>query len=428
MVTGIGGVFLLTIVLGVPIAFGMGLAGAGWILLVEGLDAGVLARRMYNALEAFPLISVPLFIMIGSLAEQSGLLPQLVRWLQLLLGKVRGGVAYLNVLNSMVFAGISGTAISDVASLGRIEIELMRRAGYELPYAAALTAASSICGPIIPPSVAMILYALAAGNVSIGGLFLAGAAPGVLLGLGLLGICWFKARRGHYGVLVERPDKRELLMATLRVLPMLMLPFLIVGGIVSGIFTVTESAAVGVVYTGMLGFVITRELRWRDVYDAVVFSGVVSSVLGVLIGSGVIVSWILTRNRVTHQLTEFLVGWSASPIVLMCLVAGALFLLGCVMDATAIIIALTPLLAPVAAQYGIHELQFGLVFVFTCMVGLITPPVGVVLFMTCALVDIRMETLSRAIVPFVAWMLAVVALLILFPPLTLFLPGLAGFR
>jgi tripartite ATP-independent transporter DctM subunit len=425
---GIGGVFLLTILLGVPIAFGMGLAGAGWILLAERLDAGVLARRMYYALEAFPLLSVPLFIMIGSLAEQSGLLPQLVRWLQLLLGKTRGGVAYLNVLNSMVFAGISGTAISDVASLGRLEIDLMRRAGYELPYSAALTAASSICGPIIPPSVAMILYALAAGNISIGGLFMAGAVPGIILGLGMIGICWFKARRGHYGVLLERPAKRELLMCTVRVLPLLMLPFLIVGGIVSGVFTVTESAAIGVVYTGLLGFVITRELTWRHVYDAVVFSGVVSSVLGVLMGSGVIVGWILTRNRVTHQLTEWLVGWSSSPIAFMCLVAITLIVLGCVMDATAIIVALTPLVAPVAAQYGIPDLQFGLVFVFTCMVGLVTPPVGVVLFMTCALVNISMETLSRAIVPFVVWMMLVVALLIAVPPITLFLPGLVGFR
>src|SRR5512144_927593 len=240
MLIGIGGVFLLTILLGVPIAFGMGLAGAGWILLVERLDAGVLARRMYYTLDAFPLISVPLFIMIGFLAEQSGLLPQLVRWIQLLLGKARGGMAYLNVLNSMVFAGISGTAISDIASLGRIEIDLMRRAGYELPYSAALTAASSICGPIIPPSVAMIIYALAAGNISIGGLFMAGALPGIILGLGMIVICWFKARRGHYGVLFERPAKRELLMCTVRVLPLLMLPVLIVGGVVSGVFTVTE--------------------------------------------------------------------------------------------------------------------------------------------------------------------------------------------
>ena len=164
------------------------------------------------------------------------------------------------------------------------------------------------------------------------------------------------------------------------------------------------------------------------VVTAVVFSGMVSSVLGVLMGSGMIVSWIFTRNRATHQLTELLVGWSHSPIAFMCVVAITLLVLGCVMDATAIIVALTPLVAPIAAQYGIHELQFGLVFVFTCMVGLVTPPVGVVLFMTCALVDISMETLSRAIVPFVIWMVIVVALLIFVPPITLFLPGLVGFR
>ena len=428
MLIAMSGIFLLTILIGVPIAFGMGLAGAGWILFVERLDPGVLARRMYNALEAFPLISVPLFIMLGYLAEKCGLLPKLVRWLQLLLGKFKGGVAYLTVVSSMIFAGISGTAISDVASLGRIQIDLMRKAGYDLPYSAALMAASSICGPIIPPSVPMIIYALSAGNLSIGGLFMAGAVPGILLGLGLMAICWVRARSGQYGTLLERPAMRELVISTVRVAPLLILPVIIVGGIVSGIFTVTESAAIGVMYIIVCGFLVTRELTWRHIYDAVVFSGVISSVLGMLMGSGVIVSWILTRNRVSFMLSEYLRSQSSSPIVFMCLVAITLLFLGCVMDATAIIIAFTPLMAPIAAQYGIHDLQFGLLFVFTCMVGLLTPPVGIILFVTCALVDLRVETLVRSLIPFLVWMVIVVALLIAVPPITTFLPRLLGFR
>ena len=201
MVFVISLIFLVTFVMGVPIAFGLGLAGSSYILFWEGLTPGVLARRMYYALDTFPLLAIPLFIMIGHLSERSGLLSELIAWLQMLVGRFKGGIAYINVLASMIFAGVSGTAVSDVASLGRIEIEMMRRSGYDPRFGAALTAASSIAGPIIPPSVAMVIYALAAGRVSIGGLFLAGAIPGLLLGLGLLLIAYFKTRKGGYGTI-----------------------------------------------------------------------------------------------------------------------------------------------------------------------------------------------------------------------------------
>jgi tripartite ATP-independent transporter DctM subunit len=204
MLTVLSGAFVSAILIGVPIAFAMGLAGALWILMFEGLEPSILVRRMHTALSSFPLLAIPLFVMIGLLAERCGMLPALVRWLQLLLGRLRGGMAYINVTGSMVFAGVSGSAVSDVASLGRLEIEMMRQAGYPVPYSAALTAASSIIAPIIPPSVAMVIYGLAAGNISIGGLFMAGALPGVLMGLGLIEISWHKARSGRNRVVVER--------------------------------------------------------------------------------------------------------------------------------------------------------------------------------------------------------------------------------
>jgi len=428
MIPTISGIFFVSILIGMPIAFGMGIAGAFWIVIVEGLEPGLLARRMAYSMQVFPLVSIPLFIVIGYLAERAGLLPELVRWMQMLLGRLKGGMAYVNVLNSMVFAGVSGTAVSDVASLGRVEIKLMEEAGYDRPYSAALTAATSICGPIIPPSVAMIVYALAAGNVSIGGLFLGGAIPGVLLGLGMLAMCWWHARRGQYGTLVDRPSPSAVVLQTLRVVPLLLLPMIIVGGIVSGIFTVTESAAIGVVYILIVGFLYTRQLRWQDVYDAIVYSGVISSVLGMLMGSGVIVAWIFTRNQVSQQLADWIMSISSDPVVFMLFSALILFFLGMVMDATAIIIALGPLLAPIAAKFGVVDLQFGIVFVLTCMLGLITPPVGIVLFMTCTVADLPLHVLSRAIIPYVVWILLLIVLIIVFPPLTLFLPQLFGFR
>jgi tripartite ATP-independent transporter DctM subunit len=427
MVPTISAIFFLAVMLGMPIAFGMGIAGAIWILFFEGLEPGLLARRMANAMQTFAFVSIPLFVVIGYLAERAGLLPDLVRWLQMLLGRMKGGMAYINVVNSMLFAGISGTAVSDVASLGRIEIRLMEEAGYSRAHGAALTAATSICGPIIPPSVAMIIYALAAGNVSIGGLFLAGAIPGFLLGAGMLVMSWWHARKGRYGLLLDRPPLRDLVWQTARVVPLLVLPLIILGGIISGVFTVTESATIGVLYVMIVGFFYTRRLSLRDVYDAIVYSAVISSVLGMLIGSGVIIGWILTRNQVSQQLADWVMSLSADPIVFMLLVAGVLFFLGMVMDATAIIIMLTPLLAPIAAKFGIPDLQFGPVFVLTCMLGLITPPVGVILFMVCAIAELPLQVLSREVIPYVIWILMVIVLMIFFPSLTLFLPSLLGF-
>lgn len=419
-------IFVVSILIGMPIAFGMGLAGATWILFFEGMEPSILVRRSYTILSSFPLLSIPLFIMIGLLAERCGMLPDLVRWLQLLLGRLRGGMAYINVVSSMAFAGISGTAVSDVASLGRVEIQMMRQAGYPVPYSAALTAASSIIGPIIPPSVAMIIYALAAGNVSIAGLFMAGALPGVLLGLALIGISWFKVRKGNYGTTVENPGFLAVVRQTVRVLPLLALPVLVVGGIVSGVFTVTESAAVGVIYTLIVGFVVTRRLTIRDVYDATVYSAVVSSVVGMLMAAGGIISWILTRNQVTQQLADFLITVTADPTLFLLLVAAALLVLGTIMDATAIIIALAPLLAPIARQYGIDDLHFGIVFVLSCMIGMITPPVGIILFMTATVAEISLEAISRSILPFVALMMALLIIIAVVPPLTLWLPGMFG--
>lgn len=427
MLTVISSIFLLMILIGVPVAFGMGLAGASWILFFENLEPGVIAWRMYFSMGSFPLLSIPLFIMMGYLADRAGMLPDMVRWLQLILGRTRGGMAYLNVASSMLFAGISGTAVSDVASLGRVEIQLMTRAGYPLIYSAALTAATSIVGPIIPPSIPMVIYALSVGNVSIGGLFLAGAVPGFLLGGGFLAMSWLKARGGNYGVLVDRPSPGEIVRQTLRATPILMLPVVIVGGIVSGIFTVTESAAIGVSCTMLLGFLWTRRLTLRSLYDATVYSAVISSVVGMLLGAGAIVSWILTLNRLTNALADYVTSVSAKPTVFLVMVAVLLFLLGMVMDPIPIIITLAPLLAPIARQYGIDELHFGLVFVLSSLIGVVTPPVGIILFMTASIADISLEALSVALIPFVAWMVAVGALIVLFPGLALWLPRLVGF-
>jgi len=422
----IGLIFFATIVIGVPIAFGMGLAGSTWILFFQGMEPTILARRFYYALNSFPLLAIPLFIMLGILADRARLLPHLVVWLQMILGRLRGGMAYINVVSAMLFAGISGTAVSDIASLGRTLIQLMTRAGYPMTYSAALTSATSIIGPIIPPSVAMIIYALAVGNVSVGAMFAAGAIPGVLFGVGFLVMAFVTTRRGKYGVVQPWPTSRDFLRQTLRVIPLLALPVIIAGGIFSGVFTVTESAAVGVAYTVIVGLCSKPRLRWKDVYDATLYSAVVSAVAGMLLGAGAIVSWILTYNRVTQDLADLLLSLSVGPIGYMLIVVVVLLILGMLMDAVPIMIALAPLLAPIAKQYGISDVHFGLVFVVTCLIGLVTPPVGIILFMTSSITGVKLEPLSLAVLPFVVWMTIVVILMVFFPPLTLWLPKLIG--
>jgi TRAP-type transport system large permease protein len=427
MLAVIGIMFFGAILIGVPIAFGMGLAGSTWILFFQGMEPTILARRFYFSLNSFPLLAIPLFIMLGLLADRARMLPHLVVWLQMVLGRLRGGMAYINVVAAMLFAGISGTAVSDIASLGRTLIALMRRAGYPLTYSAALTSATSIIGPIIPPSVPMIIYALAVGNVSVGAMFAGGAVPGFLFGGGFLAMAWFTTRRGGYGVVQPWPTWREFARQTLRVLPLLALPLIIIGGIFSGVFTVTESAAVGVVYTMVIGFLSKPRLRLRDIYDATLYSAVVSSVAGMLLGAGAIVSWILTYNTVTQTLADWLQGMALSPHAFMMAVVVVLLILGMLMDAIPIMIALAPLLAPIAAHYGISDIQFGLVFVVTCLIGLVTPPVGIILFMTSSITGLKLEPLSLAVLPFVVWMTVVVILMVFFPALTLWLPHLVGF-
>ncbi|HTQ01038.1 MAG TPA: TRAP transporter large permease, partial [Casimicrobiaceae bacterium] len=356
----IGVIFFATIVIGVPIAFGMGLAGSTWLIFFQEMEPTILARRFYYALNSFPLLAIPLFIMLGILADRARMLPHLVTWLQMILGRLRGGMAYINVVSAMLFAGISGTAVSDIASLGRTLIKLMTGAGYPLTYSAALTSATSIIGPIIPPSVAMIIYALAVGNVSVGAMFAGGAIPGVLFGLGFIAMAFVTTRRGGYGVVQPWPSPRKFAMQTLRVIPLIILPIIIAGGIFSGVFTVTESAAVGVAYTVLVGVCSKPRLRWKDVYDATMYSAVVSAVAGMLLGAGAIVSWILTFNRVTQDLADLLLSLSVGPIGYMLIVVVVLLILGMLMDAVPIMIALAPLLAPIAKQYGISDIHFGL--------------------------------------------------------------------
>ena len=420
-------VLAVSMLIGIPIAFCFGLAGGIYALFWEGLPASLLMRRMFYALDSFPLLAVPLFIMVGDMSERAGLIPRLGAWLQVLVGWMRGGIAYMNVISMMIFSGISGTAIADLASLGRIMLGMMRRAGYDREFSCALTAANSIMGPIIPPSVAFIIYSLAVGNVSIVGMFLGGALPGFIMGMSLLFWSWYKTRKGSHVVVMQRPGLRQIATSTVQVAPILVLPLIILVGVVGGLVTVTESAAIAVAYVLLIGFTVTRELALRDIYHSIVYAATTSAVLGMLMGTGSIVAWIMTRNQATMHLTEFVTSLSSDPTIYMLIVFVALTFIGMFMDATAVIIALAPLMAPVALKLGIPDIQFGLVFCMTVLVGMITPPVGLILFLTCTIGEISFERLSRAILPFCILESLVILAAIFIPGVTLWLPRALGF-
>jgi tripartite ATP-independent transporter DctM subunit len=272
----------------------------------------------------------------------------------------------------------------------------------------------------------MVIYALSAGNISIVGLFLAGIIPGGLIALGLLIISWQKTRQGHFET-QPFPKLGELARHTIEVLPLLLLPLIIIGGVTGGIFTVTESAAIGTAYAIFIGFFITRELTLYDVYKSMIYSAEMSAVLGLLMGAGAIVAWILTRNQAAAELTAFLSQFSQDKMVFLLISVAILFLIGLFMDATAVIIALAPLLAPVALNFGVDPLHFGVVFVMTVMIGMITPPVGIILFITSAVADIKFERLAWAIIPFVIAEMIVVLLVVFFPSIATWIPRAAGF-
>lgn len=427
MLTVVSIVFAVSFLVGVPIAFCFGLAGGAYILFWESLPAALFVRRIYYALDSFPLLAVPLFIMVGDLSERAGLIPRLVAWLKILVGWMRGGIAYMNVISMTIFSGISGTAIADLASLGRIMLGMMQKAGYDRGFSCALTAATSMLGPIIPPSVAFIIYALAVGNVSIIGMFLAGAVPGLIMALSLLAWAWYKTRGNTQIEVYARPTMRELVASTFQVVPILVLPMIIIVGITGGVVTVTESAAIAVIYVLIIGFLFTRELKLRDIYHSTLYAAITSAVLGMLMGTGAIIAWILTRNQATMQLADFVASVSSDPVVYMLMAFVALTIIGTVMEATPIIIALAPLMAPVAAKLGIPDIQFGLVFCMTVLVGMITPPVGLILFLTCSIGNISLERLSWAILPFCILESLVILAVIFFPSLTLWLPRTLGF-
>jgi len=387
---------------------------------VAGVPLSIIPQQTVSAIDTFLLLAIPMFILTGSLMGETDVTVRLVRFSQSLVGWIRGGLAHVNVMTNVFMAGISGSALADAAATGSALIPVMKRAGYGSAFSAAVTACASCIGPIIPPSIIMVVIG-GLTSISIGRMFLGGVVPGLILGL-LFGIvCYTVSRRRNYPV-EGRFDAAEVVRSFLAALPSLGLPVIIVGGILSGIFTPTESAGVASVYVIVLG-VINRKLTWRGFYRAVVETGVVSGTVMFIVGISAIFAWILIAENAGDGIVRLLRSITSDPSITMLLITAALLLLGCVMEVLALLILTVPVLMPLVESTGIEPVYFGVIVTVALATGLATPPFGLTMFLMCNMSGVTIEEYSRESIPFIAILVGTIVLLIFFPQLVLWLPG-----
>ncbi|MEO9102586.1 MAG: TRAP transporter large permease [Burkholderiaceae bacterium] len=418
--------FMALALLGLPIAFAMGVAAMA-ALALSGVDFSMVPQRMMYAVNSFPLMSIPFFMLAGELMIKAGIVERLIGLANSIVGRVRGGMAHVAMLSGAGLATVSGAAVSDASALSAILVPSLSKI-YDKGFAAALVAAAANLGPIIPPSGAMIVYAFMAGSsVSVGGMFMAGVVPGLIICAGFMALCsWIATRRG-WAVTGEPFRLSHVLHELRRSLIVLFMPVLVIGGIVGGAFTATEGAAIAVVYSLVIGFFITRQLKANDLPGIVLRAAITSGVVGALIAFASIITYLMTVDLLPQKLSTLLLAMTSDPLVFLALVALLLFVVGMFLESNAAYIMLVPLLHPIALQYGIDPLHFGLLFVLNLVIGMLTPPVGVVLFVVCGVTKVPMRELVRNAWPFIALMYGVLLLCMLFPPIVTALPHALGY-
>ena len=411
------GVFLALIGLGVPLFFGLILATLGYAAIAPSAPPmEALVMNFVTAIEGFYFLAIPLFVVAGELVSQGGAGQRLIRFATALLGFLPGGLGIVTVSSSMLFAGMSGSAVADSAAVGSVMIPGMQRKGYSPEYAGALVAASGTIGIIIPPSIPMLLYAFIA-NVSVADLFISGIVPGILFGAGMMVICWRHARRTGIDVGGARPSGREVLKSFLESLPALLLPGIILGGIFLGVFTPTESAAVAVVYALLIGLFLYRDLRWSQLPKILADSFVTSATVLLVVSAATVLSWIITFESVPQDLMALISRFASGKIGFLLLVNLFLLVLGILLEPPPALLIAVPLLLPLATQYGVDPVHLGLIMTCNLAIGLFTPPVGGTLFVSAKIAKVSMGGISRELIPHFAMCLVVLALVTYVPVL-----------
>ncbi len=418
-------VFAICVIIGLPVAFALGVASVS-AFFYEGLPMMIAFQRIISGISIFSLMAIPFFIFAGELMFHGGIAIRLVRFASSAVGAMRGGLGVVNVFSSMLFGGISGSAIADVSALGSILIPVMKEKGYDDDYAVNVTVTSSIAGIIIPPSHNMIIYAIAAGGgLSISKLFLAGFIPGVLMCLCLAAVSYVVAVKRDYASEVF-PGFVTLFKDFIMALPGLMTAIIIVGGVLSGIFTVTESGAFGAIYAFIVTIIVYRALPWEKFKLAVINSVRTTSMVMILIACSGAFAYLLTFYQVPTKMSVFLTDISDNPVVILLMINLMLLFLGMIMDMAALILICTPIFLPVASSIGVDPYQFGMLLMMNLGLGLCTPPVGSVLFVGCAVGGVRLEDAVKTIWPFYLAILIALLFVTFIPAISLTLPNLLG--
>ncbi|AZU62000.1 TRAP transporter large permease [Neobacillus mesonae] len=402
-----------SLALGVPIAFALILCGVSIMFALDMMDAQIVAQNLINGANNFSLMAIPFFVLAGELMNAGGISKRIVGFAMSLVGHIRGGLGFVAIIASVLFAGLSGSAVADTAALGAILIPMMIARGYDVNRSTGLICASGIIAPVIPPSIPMIIYGVTAG-VSITQLFMGGIIPGIMMGFGLIIVWAFIARRDK-SELPKKQSLKEIMQATKEALWALFLPVIIIGGLRGGIFTPTEAAVVAAFYALFVGLVVYRELKFSDLHPVLVAAAKTTAVVMFVAAAAMVSAWLITVADVPGQMAELLGGLIDNPLLLLLLINLILLAVGLVMDLTPAILIFTPVFLPLVKLAGIDPVYFGIIMVINLCIGLITPPVGTVLYVGCGVSKINIVQLTKGIWPFVLLHILVLVLLILFP-------------
>ncbi len=415
------GLLILLIVSNMPVAFAMGMATIVPLWALSEVPLIVIPQRIIVSLDSYPMLAIPLFVFAGFLMETGGISEKIIRLASALVGFIRGGLAMVVILATILFSGLSGSSVADTAAIGSVMIPSMTRRRYPKAFATAVVAAAGGMGILIPPCITMIIFGMVA-DTSVGQLFVAGFLPGFLMGLGLIILTYVVARKR--GLPVENVfSARELIDATKSAFLPLLMPIIIMGGILSGVFTATESAAVAVIY-GLILTIVYREISFRELPSILVKAAVTTGIVALLIAMSTAFSWAIAYERIPHMIATFIGDTAGSKIVFLILINILFLITGSFMDGAAAIILLVPILAPIGESLGIHPVHLGIILVANIGIGMITPPVGICLFTACGISGVGITRVFKPLLPFIAMMIAMLLLITYWPTFTLFLPRL----
>lgn len=420
-------VFFITLALGVPVFLTMCIASLSAILTAGSINLTTLPQQIFQGINSLPVMAIPLFILASDLMTDGALTDRLIRFCNAFLGRITGGLGHVNVAISMIFGGISGSSVADAAGPSKIVMFMMRNGGYDPYYSGAVTAASSVIGIIIPPSIPMVLYALSDGKTSTMGLFAAGYIPGILVGVVLMTVNYIRSRKSGYRIGTEKVAVKEKLKSTWYALPGLIMPIIIIVCTLGGVTTPTEASAIAVAYALIVGLFVTRQLKLKNLPRILLQSAVMSAAVLMIVAMGSLFSWVLTYARIPQAAAAFMSSLTDNPTIMLCLIALLTLITGMFVDTTPAIIVLAPIVSAIGASLGINPFQVGVVVVVSIGLGMLTPPVAPLLFITSAVGRLKLEKLIKEVMPFLLAEMAVLILLIFIPQLTTWLPAVLGY-